>query len=492
MLEASEPRPDAETILSSGNRAAPDKEETHTVGGLAPNTPYAVYAVAENAAGYSAVVRTEITTAHIRPAVSLAPGDAGETSLSFTLAPFRAEKAAWVCIPAGEAVPSADVILACGFPADAAQERSYSADSLESGTLYVIAAAASAGTEISETARLEMSTLGAPPEVVLAAGETGSSYIGFILTALHAERAAWLCLTAEEPVPDASGILARGTPAGVGAPVRCRAENLGPSTEYTIAAAAENKDGLSAVAVLKTATAPAVPPALGDYYYSDGSWSSGDAEPDPAKTCIGIVFYAGRGEDPYADDCAYTLKDGTTPLKEVRGYAIALDDASADGMAWGSWGMDGQAGVGTSTNRYDFRGYSNTLAIKANAERKHGALSDEAEDNYPATYRAHVLYETVVPAPENSSGWFLPSAGQLKYIGAHRTKIEENMHRLGRGDIGTARDWYWSSTEYSNNGSMMYNAWYQDFHHGYDEDGGYQGWYRKMEPDFSARSVLVF
>lgn len=492
MLEASEPRPDAETLLSSGNRAAPDREETHTAGGLQPNTLYGVYAVAENAAGHSEVTRTEIATARIRPAVSLAPGYPGETSLSFTLAPFEAEKAAWVCIPSGEAVPSADIILASGFPADAAQARSYSAESLETGALYVIAAAASAGTEISETARIEMATLGAPPEIVLSAGETGSSYIGFTLTALRAERAAWLCLTAEEPVPDASGILARGTPAGVGSPVQCRAENLGHSTEYTIAAAAKNKDGLSAVAVLKVTTAPVVPPAFGDYYYSDGSWSSGDAEPDPAKTCIGIVFYAGRGEHPCIDDCAYTLKDGTTPLEEVSGYVIALDDASADGMSWGSWGRDGQSGAGTSTDRYDFRGYSNTLTIKAKAERKHGALSDEAEDNYPAAYRAHVLYETVVPAPESSSGWFLPSAGQLKYIGAHRAKIEENMHRLGRGDIGAARDWYWSSSEYNNNGSMMYNAWYQDFHHGYDEDGGYQGWYRKMEPDFSARSVLVF
>lgn len=104
---------------------------------------------------------------------------------------------------------------------------------------------------------------------------------------------------------------------------------------------------------------------VGDYYYSDGTWSSGKEAPLADKTCIGIVFC--KGLCPEAeDDCEYKLKDGATPLDEVHGYVVAINNA-AESAAWGSWDADGDEGVGTSYDQTDFRGYSNTQAIKAKA-----------------------------------------------------------------------------------------------------------------------------
>ena len=74
---------------------------------------------------------------------------------------------------------------------------------------------------------------------------------------------------------------------------------------------------------------------VGDYYYSDGTWSSGKEAPLADKTCIGIVFC--KGLCPEAeDDCEYKLKDGVTPLDEVHGYVVAINNA-AESAAWGSW-----------------------------------------------------------------------------------------------------------------------------------------------------------
>ena len=240
---------------------------------------------------------------------------------------------------------------------------------------------------------------------------------------------------------------------------------------------------------------------IGDYLFDDGTWSThlkGDATP------IAIVFYVGEAT-VYGDHTSfYTLKDGVTPMEEIHGYAIALNDATiADGenftVWWSAWNNNDE-GAGCSTGTEDFLGYTNTKSITASAEAKGGLSS--ADDNYPAAYYASVAYEEVCPAPENTSGWFLPSAYQFKYIFDRAYFDEDNSGRacvansfaaLGIDKavpLLTDDAEFWTSTEYVD--SYGYSNWAYYFN--FDARSispGFIANYRKNS-GMRVRPVIVF
>ena len=61
-----------------------------------------------------------------------------------------------------------------------------------------------------------------------------------------------------------------------------------------------------------------------------------------------------------------------------------------------------------------------------------------------ATYYAVVDYASKVPSPANSSGWFLPSIGQMWNVYQNRTSLFDGKTVVS----GLKSDWYWSSSEY--------------------------------------------
>ena len=82
-----------------------------------------------------------------------------------------------------------------------------------------------------------------------------------------------------------------------------------------------------------------------------------------------------------------------------------------------------------------------------------------AEDSgYPATYYAVVDYASKVPSPANSSGWFLPSIGQMWNVYQNRTSLFDGKTVVS----GLKSDWYWSSSEYYRNpaGDALYVSVY--------------------------------
>ena len=140
---------------------------------------------------------------------------------------------------------------------------------------------------------------------------------------------------------------------------------------------------------------PVVAPKVGDFYYNDGTWSSAL---NPDKTCIGIVFStdAAKFDDVIANYEGSGLKD------EIKGYVVALDNVMSGGAKSGAFAE------GTSVADLNFEaksGYVNTVGLMA---------ADVYETAKLALFTNFETYRTTtVPAPPQSSGWYIPSQAQL-------------------------------------------------------------------------------
>lgn len=191
------------------------------------------------------------------------------------------------------------------------------------------------------------------------------------------------------------------------------------------------------------ATSPLPQLKAGDYYYADGTWSS-----TLTKPCIGIVFKAGAGQDDQASDYN-SLVDNA-----IHGYAVALNDAH---IAAGAWGIrqvdvsDIENNDGSAGTKYD--GYKNTTVVrKLSAYRSTDVSQPTANGQY---WAFKVASEYGITAPDNTSGWYLPSIQQLADI-CSLSELATRLTAAGGADFRQAR--YWSSTEKSG-----YDAWYYQF-----------------------------
>lgn len=160
-----------------------------------------------------------------------------------------------------------------------------------------------------------------------------------------------------------------------------------------------------------------------------------DVQPDESKgTCIGIIVKLGKdASGDWADNCNY-LKKGDQTSFDIQGYVLALEES--DKLIWGE-----DSSTGTNTElRTGFYGYSNTNTIKDYANKN----GKDLQTAFPATYYATVSYGLIESAPENTSDWFLPSAGQ----GAYFSKVNEILLSSVRNATGN-KDYSWKSTYWS-------------------------------------------
>lgn len=203
---------------------------------------------------------------------------------------------------------------------------------------------------------------------------------------------------------------------------------------------------------------------MGDYLYSDGTTSDGGLRklypdgtvetateavaPEAGKTVIGIVFHAGRHTLDASDYTKPLTAGGPTLAGEVRGYAVALTHANNGISDRANWlkGPNDESGfsVGTSDDEDDWNGYANCRAmhdyVTAHAgegwEMRHfqAAWACETYGNRSMDYDGNPTsaYEWQAPlkAPAGTSGWFLPSCGQLWYIAQYVTFIEERVYAV--------------------------------------------------------------
>lgn len=230
----------------------------------------------------------------------------------------------------------------------------------------------------------------------------------------------------------------------------------------------------------------------GDFYYSGGDICPKDAPNPPSKDCIGIVMKVGRDNEGtnWTDDCKYKLKDGETDMNTVHGYVLALYDAN-DGQecAWGSFGTKVEyEGMMNREKNTGFYGYKNTQAVILFAKKNNSNLKDAFPAVYWLTDNTEG-YEHSYPAPANSSGWFLPSAGQCKYWLNNKDWLLDSAKKV-TGDNGYSwKNYYWSSSE-SNaddpNEAPMEVAWCVLF---YPRSGVYGGF---KDDTYSVRACLTF
>ena len=389
------------------------------------------------------------------PSVKIIPGESGEDYLTFTLTPENAAELRYLVVPASEQQYDAVGVMEDGEEADASDGGEYTVSGLEPSTDYlVLAAARNSDGLTSLLASAEMTTgahVAVLPEIILGNVSVDGTSATFSYTLEAALSASYLCLASGESVPDAETILSGGTALTLDA-AQETVEGLSYSTSYTIYAAAENADGYSEVASADfvTGDAPVVAPEVGDFYYSDGTWSG---TLDATKTVVGVVFKSGPADSDKSDYSA-------AGLKTVNGFAMALKDVRDDsdifspktGFQW----TPSPLGV-TSSDPEDFSGYYNTLRIKEAAEENFGSFS---ADNCAAAYYAVVYYEEeFTEAPVSSTGWFLPSLGQCREIFNHKTELDAAVTEAGGTTLyDFSGDWYWSSTETDESGTSVYKV----------------------------------
>ena len=263
----------------------------------------------------------------------------------------------------------------------------------------------------------------------------------------------------------------------------------------------------------------------GDYYYSDGTWSDGglremnvngtvvcaDTRPLPksGKTVIGVVFYAGH----HPEDKSDYSRSGIAQ-KECHGYVVALTDVNNgmyDFIRW-EYGPDKVYNkvVGTSTDYDDWQGYSNSLKFHEFVNKDENKKAGWEMIHFPAalaceTYGKRTLdnsgnptdaydWQKPLAAPKNTSGWFLPSCGQLSYLYKIRGFLSQNMDEVKNSIPADCKYkdkikwfdswwWYWSSTE---RWGQRNRAWVVGF------DDEFRSSLDKYEEINYVRAVLAF
>ena len=224
-------------------------------------------------------------------------------------------------------------------------------------------------------------------------------------------------------------------------------------------------------------TSPASP-NVGDYFYANGTWSSTYSS-NTSNPCIGIVFKVGAGAGDNVGNYNFFFMDNT-----IHGYVVALNDANDNAGAWGIrlTNVDGLTDEGSYVNKYD--GYSNTAIVRLLKAYKSTDVNSPTADGQYWVFKVASGYSAISPA--NTSGWYLPSIGQLNdiYSMNNRTGLFQGA---GGTDFKTTDNngRYWSSTE-----KNEYDAWYYQF------NGSGSGSYAKSDNGYLrvsyVRAILTF
>lgn len=153
---------------------------------------------------------------------------------------------------------------------------------------------------------------------------------------------------------------------------------------------------------------------IGDILCTDGSTVNPEQFAASGKTAMGIVFYVdNNGQQGWAVNLRNDADD--TDWVSPEHYQDGYDIPELPNLTY------------SRDDLFDLDGYQNTAIIRAT----HGA------DWYPAAWSV-----------DFDHGWYLPSAGQLRWLIAYVNEINASIAVANGAPLAHAHpNWYWSSTE---------------------------------------------
>lgn len=173
-------------------------------------------------------------------------------------------------------------------------------------------------------------------------------------------------------------------------------------------------------------------PQVGDFYMKSGAILPSISEDNKAN-CIGIVYWVPTADDPLESHSPAWLEEHSTC---IHGLVVGLKQQQSQ------WGKYGETTNITDSNMDGiFRGYSNTKSL---VSKHFGYAIVSAYNN---------LQSGVTLPSGKTSGWYVPSVGELIKLHQAINKVNESLSTLGSTSLSLSN--YWSSGEYS-----RLNAWH--------------------------------
>lgn len=217
------------------------------------------------------------------------------------------------------------------------------------------------------------------------------------------------------------------------------------SSEWSVPSGSEQKSASCKVTVTQAAN----PVYVGDYFYSDGTWST---ELQSGKTVVGVVFATANATstDPQLKkdypECTHGLvvsvKEYDSPIAMVSGADYSWNSVNNYALELGGYASMAATDI--------ICGYSNTQAMKA----------------FKAAKGDYSKYLDVIDGHDVSvagaSTWYMPSQYELSLIGADYSVINERLAAVGDQFEEYKNSWdsasrsgiYWSSTYLDGLGSQ--------------------------------------
>ena len=209
---------------------------------------------------------------------------------------------------------------------------------------------------------------------------------------------------------------------------------------------------------------------VGDYYYSDGTWSS---ELDPKKTVIGIVFARANSASSDAllakdyPDCVHGL------VLSTEEYVLSCTSnrswLRADLISWMS-----QNGYNQWLVDDKYCGYNNTQGLLALNAANVQSNDDVIHVNH---VEAVLQHREKVQAPAGASSWYVPSYMEMVELSNNLDIVNESLEKIGGTTlrrtyeyvydratggvpiptVGTAEQHYYYSNNIAENSIYAYN-----------------------------------
>lgn len=246
----------------------------------------------------------------------------------------------------------------------------------------------------------------------------------------------------------------------------------------------------SATCVL-TVKASEVSLNVGDYFYSDGTWSS---QLQSGKTVVGIVYSKANAvvSDPQlAKDfpaCTHGLVLGLTEYADQDFGAVSTYYGH---KYYTELGYDASLIVNTEKPN----GYGNSKAHKQlNASKPDYVSLFNAQSGIIATQTS------AVATPANASSWYVPSYREMEMINDNYDKINAALNAAGGQPIVApyerdesfdpmhSSDWYWTSTIYG----VPYNTSYDHSKYAFDISKNAWTTYQQSSAKCKVRVVFAF